>query len=269
MPSSPADTIKYLSDYNINCTVIIVGVAESLGDLVRNHESLRRLLTCIPLQRMRDDEFSELIESRLDRASLEIEGPAKLKILRLSRGLPFYVHTIAKLGCLAAARSASRRIGVAQVNAAIEQVIDELRQTFCDGVTNMLAGSRGSIFPEVVLASALADADDDGYFSAKSVAAPLSRMLRRQMKPASFQRHLADLASDERGRLLVRRGQPGSHRFRFRDALTQPYVIMDSLCRGLIDEAEALRRPGIDITAHATAPEGDWTYGSARPANMV
>ncbi|MER8383499.1 hypothetical protein [Mesorhizobium sp. M1399] len=76
------DTIKYLSDYNINCTVIIVGVAESLGDLVRNHESLRRLLTCIPLRRMRDDEFSELIESRLDRASLEIEGPAKLKILR-------------------------------------------------------------------------------------------------------------------------------------------------------------------------------------------
>lgn len=250
-----ADTIKYLSDYNINCTVIIVGVAETPEELIRNHESLRRSLACVPLRRMRDEELTELVDYRLDRASMQIDELAKCKILRLSCGLPFYAHKIAKPACLAAVRSGSRHIGMAQVNAAIEHVTAELRHTFCDVFASILAGSRSSNFSQVALASALADVDEDGYFSPAALEVPLSRTLRCEIRAASIQRHLTHLASDGSGRLLAKRGRPGSYRYRFRDALVQPYFIMDGLSRGVIEEEEVLQRSAPNLFTYVAESE--------------
>ena len=46
------------------------------------------------------------------------------------------------------------------------------------------------------------------------------------MTIANFQNHLKKFASEERGRILLRRGKERAYKFRFRDPMMQPYVIM-------------------------------------------
>ena len=46
------------------------------------------------------------------------------------------------------------------------------------------------------------------------------------MTIANFQNHLKKFSSEERGRILLRRGKERAYKFRFRDPMMQPYVIM-------------------------------------------
>jgi Cdc6-like AAA superfamily ATPase len=56
-----ADTIKALSDYCVNATVVIVGVAEDVAGLIKGHESIARSLIQVRMPRMSQDELAEII----------------------------------------------------------------------------------------------------------------------------------------------------------------------------------------------------------------
>lgn len=60
-----ADTIKTLSDHAVSSTVVLVGVARSIGDLVGEHESIVRALAQIEMPRMSVDELSEIFAEGL------------------------------------------------------------------------------------------------------------------------------------------------------------------------------------------------------------
>ena len=60
-----ANLLKSLADYDVSCTVVIVGVAESLSELIQDHASIRRCLVQIHLDRMNPKELNDIIDSRL------------------------------------------------------------------------------------------------------------------------------------------------------------------------------------------------------------
>ena len=60
-----ANVIKSLSDYSVTTTIIFVGVAENVSELIRDHESVRRPLTQIKLERMSNDELNEILKLAL------------------------------------------------------------------------------------------------------------------------------------------------------------------------------------------------------------
>ena len=67
-PQTPvlvANTIKALSDAGTNVTVIIVGVADNVTQLIENHESIQRCAEQISMPRMAPDELSEVLDKRL------------------------------------------------------------------------------------------------------------------------------------------------------------------------------------------------------------
>ena len=51
-------------------------------------------------------------------------------------------------------------------------------------------------------------------------------------------KHMNEFCGSDRGPLLARIGTRRSFRFRFRDPLLQPYIIMDGLARGLIGDGD-------------------------------
>ena len=63
----------------------------------------------------------------------------------------------------------------------------------------------------------------------------------RRYEIAAFSRHLADFCADDRGPVLERTGVPRRYRFRFRNPLLQPFVIMQGLARELIDRTDLSR----------------------------
>src|SRR5262249_57436566 len=75
-----ADTIKVLSDYAAPVTVILVGVADSVDQLIAGHQSVERALVQVPMPRMSDEEIREIVRTRLPKLNLTI-SPKALKQL--------------------------------------------------------------------------------------------------------------------------------------------------------------------------------------------
>ena len=75
-----ADTIKTLSDHSIDSTLILVGVADSVNELIHEHKSTERALAQIHMPRMSDPELFEILKKALVPAQMTIEDEARNKI---------------------------------------------------------------------------------------------------------------------------------------------------------------------------------------------
>jgi Cdc6-like AAA superfamily ATPase len=91
-----ADTIKALSDNVPNVTILIVGIADNVINLLGEHPSLERCLVQIQMPRMSDGELEEIIDNGLKKLELEIIKNVKDKIIEYSSGFPHYTHAICK-----------------------------------------------------------------------------------------------------------------------------------------------------------------------------
>jgi len=83
----------------------------------------------------------------------------------------------------------------------------------------------------LLLAAALAPVDDLGFFASGDVRKPLTLIMGRPYDIPGYSQHLDKFSSPERGNVLEKAGTQRKFRFRFRNPLLQPYVIM----RGLAD----------------------------------
>ena len=88
-----ANLIKELYDFAVSTTVIIVGVAENISELIEDHASIGRALVQISLSRMSDSELKEIMEKRANRTVMTFSGDATWTIISLSRGLPYFIPT--------------------------------------------------------------------------------------------------------------------------------------------------------------------------------
>lgn len=245
-----ANTLKYLSDFSINVTLMIVGVADDIGELVDQHESIARCIEQIPMPRMSNDEMKEILHKRLPRLNMKIEPDALWKVITLSRGLPSYVHLLGLFAVQDAIQKRRMTVTEENVDAAINRAIEKSQESVQrDYATAIHTNRSDTLFQEVLIACALAKTDDRGMFSPNSIVGPLSSILDKEVTIANFQNHLKKFIGEERSRILIRKGKERAYKFRFRDPMMQPYVIMKGVEAGLI-EAKAL-----DVLASPAQPE--------------
>lgn len=231
-----ANTIKALSDSGANVTLIVVGVADSVTDLISSHASIERCTTEILMPRMSAGELREIIEKRLKQLAMTIEPDAKWKIINLAKGLPQYVHGLGKLSCFWAIMERRLHITEHDTNRAIDNLLDSSEQTFKTVYeTATRSNQPDNLFKHVLTACALAKADENGYFAPAAVREPLAGILGRNVTIATFQNHLADF-SEKRGKILQRIGEQRSYRLRFKQPAMQPYVIMRGIQEGIVDD---------------------------------
>lgn len=232
-----ANVIKELYDYSVNVTIIVIGVAEDVGELIRDHRSLTRALSQVKLERMNSIELNEIIDKRIRLTPLRIDGDARWTIVTLSRGLPYYVHMLGKYGAQSAVLGKRINITPADVDAAMDAFIEESGQSFQDDYRISTESNQAdALFREVLLACALSETDDSGFFTSTSIIEPLNAILKTMKRHAHFKRHLTEFMSERRGKILLRRGTPRQYRYRFSDPMMQPYVIIKGIRDGMIDE---------------------------------
>ena len=92
-----ADTIKALSDQLPNATVVLVGVADDVEQLIAEHRSIERALVKIHMPRMSKDELAEIVVRGLESARLTINGAALDALTTAADGLPHYAHQLGQL----------------------------------------------------------------------------------------------------------------------------------------------------------------------------
>jgi hypothetical protein len=237
-----ADTIKGLSDRLVPATVVLIGVADSVGELIREHRSVERALVQIQMPRMSTSELAEIATKGIAAARMTIAGQAVARITSLSQGLPHYTHLLAQLAAHAALAERHPHVTVRHVNAAVARAIDRAQQSIVEAYREAVSSRPGSIYPQVLLACALAEEDEFGFFAPPDVGGPLSRILHKPCKTAAFARHLERLSSESRGAVLQRHSGTGTARYRFVNPLLQPYVAMRGLSEGVVRASDLQSR---------------------------
>ena len=230
-----ADTIKVLSDYAVNATVVLVGVADTVDGLIEEHESIQRNLVQVPMPRMSQNEMKQIIMDRLPKAGMTIDESALDKICVISRGLPHYVHLLGQHSAWAATENGESTIASFHVGLATKNAIRSSQETIQSTYHKATVSPRkDNLFAHVLLACALATSDEFGYFAASDVRVPLSKIKKRDYEIPAFARHLALFTEDSRGGILQAMGERYQRRYRFRTPLMQPYIIMRGIAANLI-----------------------------------
>ncbi len=230
-----ADTTKMLSDYSARTTLVFVGVADSVGELIQAHDSVERALVQIPMPRMSRDEVAELLEKGAHRLGNGFEPGARDRIVTLAQGLPHYAHLLGLYSTYQAIDNDLTAVGVPQVDAALHQALENTQQSIKGSYTVAVRSPKAeSLFGVVLLACALAQTDDLGYFAAAAVREPLSQLRGKSVDIPSYARHLNDFTTDKRQHILEKTGTPKTYRYRFTNPLMQPYVLMKGIADGTL-----------------------------------
>jgi DNA transposition AAA+ family ATPase len=230
-----ADSIKTFSDHAVASTVVLVGVASSIGDLIGEHESIVRALVQVQMPRMTMKELEEIVEKACGKAGLTASPDAVAKIAVLSEGLPHYTHLLGLYAGQRAVQDDRSEITIGDVNAAIPQAVE--RHTIQSDYDKAIRSTQtDNLYRQVLLACALAPKNALGYFTAGSIRDPLEVIAKRRLEIPAFARHLNQFLQFERGSVLQREGEKRHYFYRFTDPIMQPYVILDGLSSGLLTD---------------------------------
>src|ERR1017187_977936 len=240
-----ADTIKTLSDNAINTTLIMVGVADSLIELLKEDLSIILAIRGIPMQRMSKAELLGIMDKGMNHChGLSIVQPAKERIADYSQGLPSITHLLAREAGLEAVRSFRTVITMSDLERAIVEAVDSQSEFLLEAYRSAVSAPRGIHFKPVLLACAVAAKDDHGFFYAKDVTEPLRLISHKpNFNIPAFAFHLKAFCSESRGKILEKRGR----RLRFVQPIMGPYVILRGLADRLITEPQ-LSHPPITST---------------------
>lgn len=234
------DLIKTLSDFSVNSTIVLVGVSDTIGDLVADHASIVRAISQVFLRRMLPGELKKILSTAEEKLGVKFhEGAAQL-IVHVSQGLPHYTHLIGLHSVRVAAEDSSMVVSRKDVFTALHRATAQAEQSTRGRHSKAIHSShKDALYRQILLACAVAAAQEQdplGYFKASAVIDPLSSILGRPVEIATFNSHLSAFSQPERGNVLERDGQPRAYRFRFQDPMVVPFTFMDAVANEIVDE---------------------------------
>jgi hypothetical protein len=229
-----ADTVKTLSDNLVRSKVVIVGVGDTIDELVGEHESVRRALEQVLVPRMTPVEVADVVTSRLQIVSMQITDSALARVVRLAEGLPSYAHALPLEAATCAVMDDRLTVELHDIEVATAEIVANhtSRSSYFRATRSPRPDNN---YAAVLAACALAPKDELGYFSPVDVRQPLSAILGRPVDIPAFARHLGGFLGEDRGAVLARIGEPRRYKYRFRDPMLQPFALMAAINAGLIE----------------------------------
>lgn len=243
------DLIKALSDFAVDTTLILVGVSDTVDDLITDHMSIGRALTQVEMPRMQEAELNEILKKGEAKLGVTFDDDARKTIVRMSLGLPHYTHLVGQHAVRVACDRQSSKINKNDVSIAINRVVNNTQHSIVkeyDDATR--SAHKDALYGHVLLACAITASqsiDEQGYFQATHVAEALSAILPvRKAGISIFNKHLAQFCEQKRGFTLEKTGAKRGYRYRFKNPLLPPYVIMKGLSLGLITTMDLSKSVG-------------------------
>lgn len=224
--SSFTELIKISSDKDVDIHFLIVGVGESVDEIIGNHASIVRNLTQIKLAAMTDDEIKQIITTGMKKLDLNVTSKVIQEIVRFSCGYPHYTHLLCLDAACNAIRNERDEVEQPDLDYAIGRALAKAQESVKSAYHHATRTNRQNIYKEVLQACGAAELDEYNTFVPKDIEKPLSLRLKRQMKATQFGSHLINLCKPERGEILISIGERGRARYRFRDPLMRAYVRM-------------------------------------------
>ncbi len=182
------------------------------------------------LSRMSPDEAVECAMRLLRHADLEAEDAMLERAIVLANGLPGAMHGLVRSAAHAALATGAHSIDASHLKAAMATEVagapEEVRQAYEQSIVR----ARRGIYPEILLACALAPRDAHGTFSVADVCEAVTRIVRREVRGLTNQ--VSALTEAGRGAVLEKQGAAKTARYRFLDPRLEPYILMRGLEEG-------------------------------------
>lgn len=227
-----SNTIKALSDHIEQITLCPVGIADDLDALLEGHLSAVRAIVQVRMPRMSGEELEDIVRRGLEMLEMEIEDDALSLVRAVPRGLPQYAHLLAQEGARDALLSGDSVIRRTNVMAGLRVGLAKLDHSLSRAYEDATYSPRKTRLKEVLLACAITKVGDQGDFSPSDLRGPYSKIIKEQVSIDRFNPQLTTLATQRD--ILVREGEDRRWRYRFRDPLMEPYVLLSGLESGAI-----------------------------------
>ncbi|OYU79354.1 MAG: hypothetical protein CFE23_14390 [Flavobacterium sp. BFFFF1] len=220
-----ADLIKSLSDNNINTTVVLVGIADSIESLVGNHQSLERCLKQVKMPRMKKEESEEIINKGMQKLGIKIENKIREKIIEFSSGFPHYIHLLCKFGAKELIQNDKNNFSESYltiaIRAGIENTSEQLRGSYKKAI---LSSNNSSRWRDLLFACANADIDEFNSFTVSDVIKEYNKVTGRAVKNGNLNYNLNQLTKEDRGEILNKLGKGKSTRYTFLNPMMRAFV---------------------------------------------
>ena len=222
------DQVKNISDNYSEVTLIFVGVAENVNELVGKHPSIERNLKQIHLPAMTYEELKSICITGLEKAEMNMEDNVIEQIVKFSCGFPHFVHLLCLNSCKSAVFEKKVEVDKRHLNLAVQQSIDETSESLREAYQRATLATKDNIFPQVLWACSMAQEDENGTFQAADLVDTLSDILGKEMQLQGFSYHLGKLCSEERGNILLSVGTSNRKRYKFKVPLMKAFVKLKS-----------------------------------------
>jgi Cdc6-like AAA superfamily ATPase len=204
-----AGLMKISADRRVQLTIVLLGVAENIGTLLRTHESVERCLHQIHIPRMSTADVRAILETGWKEAGFDYDQEAVELLVGIASGLPYYAHLLGQETGFEAADRAALHITSQLARAGARRAAKKTQYTIATAYREACERTNAPTLDQL---AALAP-DQFGYIDPAGVCGP---------------DQLTQLCD---ARVLTREG--GTNRYRFRNPLLQPYVLLQ---RGYHDE---------------------------------
>lgn len=220
-----ADTIKSLSDNVSRITILIVGIAQSVNELIGNHQSLERCLKQVHLPTMSREELGEIVDYGFDKAKIKIEHSVRKKIIDFSSGFPHYTHLLSKYcGHIAIKRNAkliTNHDFDDSVIVAVQNAHQQVRQDFQNAI---ITSKEIGHFENVLYAIAYCEKDEFDSSSANEIVSEFNKITGLNLSRESLTYHLGTLCKVERCEILMKVGGSKNIKYKFRSPMFKNFV---------------------------------------------
>ncbi len=227
-----SNTIKTLSDHIERVTLCPVGVAEDLDALLEGHLSAVRAIVQVKMPRMAREELRDLVDRGLGKLKMSISEEALAMIEVIPRGLPQYAHLLAQEGARHALLHGRDDITRDDVMEGLKVGLLKLDRSLSKAYDRATYSPKKTRFAEVLLACSISRLGDMGDFSPSDIRVPYSKIIGEAVGIDRFNPQLTSLATNRD--ILDREGEDRRWRYRFKDPLMEPYVLLQGLSAGTI-----------------------------------
>jgi Cdc6-like AAA superfamily ATPase len=223
-----AATIKNLSDHEVNTTLVLVGVADTVNELIVEQKSAERALIQVRMPRMSDEELIQIIDQGLEYLGMEIEDFPKALIVGLSGQFPFYTHSFCLNAGLKAIDAGRTLITRSDVTSAVLDVVADAEHVNSAYHTATHSTQSKNRYKVALLACAVAEPNENGYFTAGEMCSWMSALQGRERDIPRDMHYLTEFCDPKRGGVLQQMGGKWSKLYRFKDPLMKPFLIIKS-----------------------------------------
>jgi hypothetical protein len=223
-------------------TLVFCGRAAS-GDAL-----LPPSMSFVPVRaaRFTADESYECVLRALRLADVTAGDVVVERIAVLGNGIPQAVQALARAAAMAAAGRGSSVLDVEDLDAGMVEVLADAEAAVRVAYEQATVRARRGIYPEILLASALAPRDEAGRFAVADVCDAVTRIVQREVRGLTNQ--VSALTEEGRGAVLEKQGAAKEARYRFVDPRLEPYILLKGLEEGWATHHTHTWLPGIAET---------------------